>query len=350
MQFFKKYTGFIVLAAIGCVLFFLGKSSKFADNLNGTASFKSKISACIPADRNNFSFEKVVLDLNAVFDPAFDRGWTVAQINLLAAGVKKSINNSAEPEEIMKRFNDYFFVNCGYVFDAKANAMIYEGAGDAGVTAEDFLNYQSIERVIRRRQGICLSLSMLYLIVAGRLNIPIYGVIVPGHIFVRYQDSRHSGINSETTFGGYEYYGYKGSSGAEFLDKTIYNKCLDNFTVIAAFLNNFSHLYYVEKQYSKALFLARKSTEMAPDYPESRNNLGIMYAQVGKLEDAGRELEESLRLFPDSTATQLNLGLVYLDEKRYIMAEDHLNRALNDKKTVIQARDAIARLIRRRGY
>src|ERR1035441_9120770 len=69
-------------------------------------------------------------------------------------------------------FNDY-----GFIFDAKANALLYQGGGGGTFSTEDFLNYQSLGRVLQRRQGICLSLTTLYLIIGDRLKIPVYGVI-----------------------------------------------------------------------------------------------------------------------------------------------------------------------------
>ena len=44
-----------------------------------------------------------------------------------------------------------------------------------------------LNRVLERRRGIPISLSALYLILAGRLGLPFYGVGMPGHFIVKYQ-------------------------------------------------------------------------------------------------------------------------------------------------------------------
>ena len=44
-----------------------------------------------------------------------------------------------------------------------------------------------MNRVLERRRGIPISLSALYLILAGRLGLPFYGVGMPGHFIVKYQ-------------------------------------------------------------------------------------------------------------------------------------------------------------------
>lgn len=350
MEIFKKYGGVVLF---GVVIFLVVYSNQPGSPIKSAielSSFKKKIDACIPADRMNFNFEKSILDLNAVFDPLFNRAATLAGINRLTDGVRAAIDNNADPEVIMERFNHFFFYESSFIFDVNANALLYEGSAGNSFSSEDFLNYQSIERVIMRRKGICLSLSVLYLIIAERLKLPVYGVVVPGHIFVRYEDDRHSGINSETTFGGAEYYGYKGMTGTEFLDKdtALYNKRLDNYTVLFAVLNNFSILYSVMKQGDKAEYLLKKSIEIAPEFPEAHNNLGMLYAAKGRLNDAMEELKEAYRLFPGSSVTQLHLGLVYLADKKFTQAEEYLNKALKNKRTAGQAAKALENLKKER--
>ena len=44
-----------------------------------------------------------------------------------------------------------------------------------------------LNRVLERRRGIPISLSALYLILAGRLGLPFHGVGMPGHFIVKYQ-------------------------------------------------------------------------------------------------------------------------------------------------------------------
>lgn len=43
-----------------------------------------------------------------------------------------------------------------------------------------------INRVIERRMGIPITLSLVYLLIAKRLELPIYGAAVPGHFLVRF--------------------------------------------------------------------------------------------------------------------------------------------------------------------
>jgi regulator of sirC expression with transglutaminase-like and TPR domain len=51
-------------------------------------------------------------------------------------------------------------------------------------------NNSYLNRVLDRRTGIPISLSVVYLLVAGRLDLPMCGVNMPAHFLVRYADGR----------------------------------------------------------------------------------------------------------------------------------------------------------------
>jgi regulator of sirC expression with transglutaminase-like and TPR domain len=55
--------------------------------------------------------------------------------------------------------------------------------------------------VLARRQGNCVGIAALYLVLAERLELPIYAVATPSHVFLRYDDGR-TRINIETLQGG----------------------------------------------------------------------------------------------------------------------------------------------------
>ncbi|OLD75313.1 MAG: hypothetical protein AUG95_00390 [Nitrospirae bacterium 13_1_20CM_4_62_6] len=57
-------------------------------------------------------------------------------------------------------------------------------------------NYYEVEnsylnRVIDRRTGIPISLSILYLLVGRRLGLPLYGIGMPGHFLVKFDSERY---------------------------------------------------------------------------------------------------------------------------------------------------------------
>ena len=78
---------------------------------------------------------------------------------------------------------------------------------------------------------------------------------------------------------------------------------------------------------------AQKSIEMAGyhRYRNSfmlRNNLGIVYMHLGRLQDAQRELEAAVALEPNSPEGQMNLGRVYAERGLPAQAEAHFKNSL----------------------
>ena len=58
-------------------------------------------------------------------------------------------------------------------------------------------------RVLERKQGYCVGIAAIYLMLAERLGLPLYAVATPSHVFLRYDDGT-TRINIETLQNGAE--------------------------------------------------------------------------------------------------------------------------------------------------
>ncbi len=76
--------------------------------------------------------------------------------------------------ELIEGLNDYFFNELGFT----GNHTSYYDPDNS------YLN-----QVLDRRIGIPISLSMVYLLIARRLRIPVIGISMPGHFLLQYNDS-----------------------------------------------------------------------------------------------------------------------------------------------------------------
>lgn len=86
------------------------------------------------------------------------------------------INNEIEeipPMEILKTINNYFFKEIGFTGN---NDNYYD-------PDNSFLN-----KVIDRKIGIPITLSIVYMLVAKRLDLPVYGLSLPGHFILKYNN------------------------------------------------------------------------------------------------------------------------------------------------------------------
>jgi tetratricopeptide (TPR) repeat protein len=72
----------------------------------------------------------------------------------------------------------------------------------------------------------------------------------------------------------------------------------------------------------------RKAVELRPQFPEARNNLGLLYHEARDYEAARLQFEEAVRVFPDYKHAFLNLGSAYKGLSRFRDAELAFKRAI----------------------
>jgi tetratricopeptide (TPR) repeat protein len=171
-----------------------------------------------------------------------------------------------------------------------------------------------LHNVLDKKRGYCLSLSILYLSLGERLGMPLYGVVVPGHFFVRYDDGR-TRINIETT-----------SNGGSALDKhyiekfnvppgdsSMYLKNLTKIQTLGCLFNNLGNSYTDIGDEESAFLALLRAVEINPTLSESRANLGNIYLKRGQVDDAILEYQAALEINPNDPKTHNNLGNAYTE-------------------------------------
>ena len=169
-----------------------------------------------------------------------------------------------------------------------------------------------LHSVMDRKRGYCLSLSVLYLSLGERLGLPLNGVVVPGHFFVRYDDGNQIRFNIETTSNGGT------ASDEHYLTKfkvpegdSLYMQNLDKMQTLGCFFNNLGNSYMDVGKVDSARQALERAVEINPTLAESRTNLGNVYLRKGQVREAIREYKVSLDINPNDSKTHNNLGNAY---------------------------------------
>ena len=193
------------------------------------------------------------------------------------------------------------------------NEYLFDELGFKSVKEADDPNDLFLHRVLDKKQGYCLSLSILYLAIGERLGISLYGVVVPGHFFVRYDDGNMR-FNIETTSSGGtasdDHY-IKKFKVHQSRDGNIYMTNLNPLQTLGCFFNNLGNSYLAINNNKQALASFIKAVEINPNLAEARANLGNMYLQEGNTEDAINEYRLALQLSPEDARVFNNLGNAY---------------------------------------
>jgi tetratricopeptide (TPR) repeat protein len=214
--------------------------------------------------------------------------------------------------EIRARLEDKG-LNTSYKAVAVINKYLFDELGFKSVSEARDPNDLFLHSVLDRKRGHCLSLSVLYLSLGERLGLPLYGVVVPEHFFVRYDDGRVR-FNIETTSkGGYapdEHYVNKFKVPKK-RRGSIYMANLNKIQTLGCFFNNLGSSYDAIGDTDHALTALERAVEINPLLSESRTNLGNVYLKMGQVKDAIYEYRRALKINPRDAKTQNNLGNAY---------------------------------------
>jgi tetratricopeptide (TPR) repeat protein len=80
--------------------------------------------------------------------------------------------------------------------------------------------------------------------------------------------------------------------------------------------------------HKKSVEQLKQSLELAPQFVQALNELGMQYLQLNELERAADSVRKAIKLAPDAFLLRLNHGLILLQQKKYADAEAELKLAL----------------------
>lgn len=146
-------------------------------------------------DEKDLTFLGVVLAAGRVLQPDLDCAVIERQIQEIAGKAKTAAAKETGAQAKIAAVNKIIYKDYGFRTDMS-------GAGDnAMFEFEDGLDASLLHRVLARKQGVCLGLSTVYLVVAEKAQLPVVGIHAPYHIFCRY-NAEPDKINIECTAQG----------------------------------------------------------------------------------------------------------------------------------------------------
>jgi tetratricopeptide (TPR) repeat protein len=157
------------------------------------------------------------------------------------------------------------------------------------------------------KKGSCLGTSLIFLLIAEKANLPVFGVLLPGHFFVRYINDSVS-RNIEPNRSGYyhpdsyyiEKYGVKNDSWYILAN-------LSKMQTSGVFYFNLANIYRSRNNLKQAIRCYRKSTEYFPDYAEAWGNLAIAYDMAGYVDSAWSAFNTAEKIRPEMIGLKENI-------------------------------------------
>lgn len=222
--------------------------------------------------------------------PELDAEEYLNALDVMAAEIKERLPKESYPLRIIKSINNYLYQDLGF----KGNTREYYDPRNS------FLN-----QAIERRTGIPITLALVYLEIAKRIDFPMVGIGMPGHFLIRpdfeeadiYVDAFNEGeilFPQDCAERLAQIYGQPVQMRPEFLEAVGPKKFL------ARMLTNLKAIYLNQGENSKALEAIEKILLLFPEAVVERRDRGVLYYQLGRWTEARPDLESYLVNIPDA--------------------------------------------------
>lgn len=154
------------------------------------------------------------------------------------------------------------------------------------IWAKDIDTYTFLPSVLDSRLGVCLGVSILYLSIAERLDLPLEIITPPGHIYIRYRNEKER-LNIETTARGIHVPNrmYLGINTRKLQER---NK---KEVIGLAFINQAS-VAWQKEDHQTTVELYEKALLFLPEDPLLKMLLGYNYLFIGKVKEGKKLLNQ----------------------------------------------------------
>ncbi|MBW4651101.1 MAG: SirB1 family protein [Kastovskya adunca ATA6-11-RM4] len=222
--------------------------------------------------------------------PRLDPAEYLSALDMMAAEVVERLPAERYPLRVIQSLNQYLYDDLGF----SGNSSNYYDPRNS------FLN-----DVIDRRMGIPITLSLLYLEIAKRLDFSMVGIGMPGHFLIR-PDFEDVGIFVDAFNRGEilfeqdcearlaQIYGRPVKLQSGFVESVTPRQFL------ARMLTNLKLIYINSQDLPKALAAVERILMLFPDAPLELRDRGLFYYQLGDWGQAREDLESYLAMIPNA--------------------------------------------------
>lgn len=259
----------------------------------------------------------IILDIASESCQGIDKTHYLQQLDEICESIKTSVGKNKTPEYIISTINAILFDTFGFKYTQK---------GD--------IEYIFLNKVLDNKIGNCVGLSLLYLCIAENLQLPVYGVSVPEHMFVRYDDGSYK-INIETGYNGLsipDRY-YINVPGKAISEKSIVNGYyLKNLTVDEVLASVYLNRSLVQKQKGNlkdALHDVNKAMALRDTDAVAFCDRGVLHEKLGNNELAIADYNRAVDLNPDYASTYYNRGSYHAKMENIDTAIMDYNKAIS---------------------
>ncbi|PYV10648.1 MAG: hypothetical protein DMG07_20740 [Acidobacteria bacterium] len=235
-------------------------------------------------DEAVFPLDRMALAIALEEYPTIEIDHYLRQLDTLAARTHVLLGQNPSPFDVLKALNEVLFLQEGL----RGNTEDYYDPRNS------FLN-----EVLDRKIGIPISLSVIYIEVARRIDFAIEGVGFPGHFIVKHTGQKGEYLIDPFNLGRL----LNERECQELLDRVYSGKIavqpallspMGKKAIISRMLYNLKGIYYQKEQFHKALAVVERILLINPGTPSEIRDRGLLLMQTSLFSKALADLEHYL--------------------------------------------------------
>ncbi len=229
--------------------------------------------------------DRAALDLARIQFPELEPEPFLSQLNELASHLGDRLRNFNDGRDFVEKAQSYLFGELGF-----------RGNED---NFFDPLN-SCLNQVLERRIGIPITLSVLYMEVARRLQMPVFGVSLPRRFVLQFDDGKYATYIDP--FGGGRTITPQQCfvlAGAQVFDPAILQRA-NKKQIVMRMLQNLHEAYLRHNDFAHAVATLDLMLEGAPDEGSWYKLRGVLELELKRFQAARRDLEHYLALAPEA--------------------------------------------------
>lgn len=249
---------------------------------------------------DQISLERAALYLALEEYPELDVEAYLNALDTMAMEVEERLPAEPYPLRILQTINRYLYDDLGF----KGNTEDYYSPRNS------FLN-----DVIDRRTGIPITLSLIYLAIAKRIDFPMVGIGMPGHFLIRpavadmeiFVDAFNQG---EILFPQDCKDRLAQLFGQSFELQPSFLQVVTPRQFLARMLTNLKVIHLEQGNLEKSLAAIERILLLFPDSAIDLRDRGILYYRLNRFTEARQDLEDYLTLVPNAQDAQIIKSLI----------------------------------------
>lgn len=241
-------------------------------------------------ERSQIELDVAALELASIEFPGLDLEAFLFRLDNLAEQIRSKLSAEASPLDFIEATNELLFE----ILQFRGNREEYYDPRNS-----------CLNSVLLRRRGIPISLSLLYIEIARRLHRPVYGVGLPGHFIVAYEDTDVRYWIDPFDAGRILSFAdccalSKQTANVDLRSNPALLAPVHKRQILVRMLSNLKAIYMRGEAFDKARQVIDLLIEAMPAYAEEYRHRGLVHLRQQNHRAAEADLETYLRLEPEA--------------------------------------------------